>query len=99
MSNHEETFQKIKKCIQDITDVIGYPGKLPPTEVFETEVEAFEYASEGLECVDNNRIAYLDDLQGLQEYLVKRRRGCCGFYDVPVEIAGRPGFLGLNYGH
>ena len=68
---------------------------------FADEAEARAWVREYTDdaCVDNDRIAFLDDPAGLEAYGVALADGCCGFEDVRVTIAGRPAIVGCNYGH
>jgi len=72
---------------------------------FESEKEALAAINEIIEeelndlCVDNYRVALLDDPEAMAEYEEKKENGCCGFYDIEVLIAGERAMLGCNYGH
>lgn len=50
-------------------------------------------------CVDNGRLAYLDDPISMKEYEKKKAEGCCGFIDEEIVIGGRNAIIGCNYGH
>jgi hypothetical protein len=50
-------------------------------------------------CQDNNRFAFLDDLEAMLEYQSTKDSGCCGSFDAPIEVAGRKATIGCNYGH
>lgn len=93
------SLSKIDLCIRVIDMTIYRFGMRDDAQVFATEDEAMSTLSDGVECVDNERIAYLDDLDSLDLYIKRLDAGCCGFHDVDVVIAGRKGYAGLNYGH
>jgi hypothetical protein len=68
---------------------------------FATEAEAadFMYALVDDDCVDNYRFAFADDAEAMTKYDAAQDSGCCGSSDHKVSIAGRPAFIGCNYGH
>lgn len=53
----------------------------------------------GDDCVDNYRLAYLDDTEALKTYEQLRQEGCRGEFDTTVTINGRKAKIGCNYGH
>lgn len=75
--------------------------RLEHTPRFDTEeaAHAFMRAHVDDPCIDNERIAYLDDHDSLRAYDNARAGGCCGFTDVEVLVAGRLAVVGCNYGH
>jgi hypothetical protein len=48
---------------------------------------------------DNYRFAFLDDPAAVAAYEEAERAGCCGSYDADIIVAGRPAWIGCNYGH
>lgn len=69
---------------------------------FATEQAALEWVEETVGehgCVDNFRIGYKDDPASMTAYDAAQDNGCCGSTDHEVEIAGRPAWVGCNFGH
>lgn len=76
------------------------PGREIPQ--FASEQDAFAWMHEQLEgedCVDNHRFAFQDDPEARDRYEDQSRHGCCGSYEAEVLVAGRPAWIGCNYGH
>jgi hypothetical protein len=57
--------------------------------------------AQGLDCVDNDRVALKGNTAQMRRYMRQKNRGCCGFHDseevCPVD--GRTYLLGFNFGH
>lgn len=54
----------------------------------------------GEDCIDNLRIAAIDDILQVEAYEHARDRGCCGSYDGEVKAPdGKMYMVGCNYGH
>lgn len=72
-----------------------------PIEDFSSVDDAIEWMSKLVDdpCVDNNRLAYLDDTQAMLIYNAQAAKGCCGSFDETVKINGRLATIGCNYGH
>lgn len=51
------------------------------------------------DCVDNERFAFLDDVEAMKKYQEAEENGCCGFFDEEVLVGGRKAMVGCNYGH
>jgi hypothetical protein len=71
---------------------------------YESQEEAFAAEFEGLEYVDNQRIAIVGDDGEMAKYVEQMRKGCCGSFDTVVSIKyGEtyylPHLIGCNYGH
>jgi hypothetical protein len=56
-------------------------------------------ASKDMQCVDNFRIAALDNRKDMKRYRKMEKRGCCGSFDQEVTVNGRKFMIGFNYGH
>lgn len=73
-------------------------GQGVPPEV----VEAIEYevAREGLEYDDNYRVYRVKDNFMRQDYMLKEKRGCCGFfYGSTIDYNGDKWIIACNHGH
>ncbi len=73
-------------------------------EKFDTEKDAIADMYQKLNddnewCNDNDRIGYYDDEKSMQAYKNIKSKGCCGFRDYDVIIAGRKAIIGCNFGH
>lgn len=68
-----------------------FPSKEAAIEWMEGEVDD--------PCTDNYRFCFNDDPDACYNYEMKVNRGCCGFFDRDITIAGRPAMIGCNYGH
>jgi hypothetical protein len=68
---------------------------------FATAEQAWDWLASAVDdpCIDNTRLAYLDDPYAVLGYRLQQQDGCCGCYDAAVTIAGRPALIGCNYGH
>lgn len=71
---------------------------------YESADEAFAAEFDGLEYVDNQRIAVIGDDGEMARYVEQMRKGCCGSRDIVVSIKyGEtyylPHLIGCNYGH
>lgn len=68
---------------------------------FDSINDAMEYMEREVDdnCIDNYRVAVVDD--ELQEALYdhKRSEGCCGSFDFVALVAGAMTRIGCNYGH
>lgn len=52
-------------------------------------------------CIDNLRIALVDDVDQMNAYKKQLEQGCCGFYDDYYDspVDGKTYKIGFNYGH
>lgn len=68
---------------------------------FETEDQAWAWMEREVDddCVDNHRLAYLDDSTAMAQYEKDKSEGCCGSFDHEVQIGNRSAMIGCNYGH
>ena len=71
------------------------------TPTFETKEEAFDWMETIVDdpCIDNHRFAFLDDLNAMTTYENVQATGCCGFFDMKININRREATIGCNYGH
>lgn len=55
----------------------------------------------GLDCVDNERWAWIRHKGEVRRYKAQKARGCCGFHDEKVwcPIDGKYYLIGFNFGH
>jgi hypothetical protein len=77
------------------------PTTEPPPLEFATEQEAWDWLTAEVDdpYQDNERLAYLDDPEGMARYDKQDADGCCGSLNYDVVIAGRPARIGCNFGH
>jgi hypothetical protein len=70
-------------------------------EKFKTYKEAEAWMVEQVNdpCIDNLRSTFMDSKKGMETYKKARLKGCCGFFDDVVIIAGKKAMIGCNYGH
>lgn len=68
---------------------------------FETKEDAISWMIGEIddECIDNIRFSFLDDAEGVEQYLNQQDDGCCGFFDAEISVGGRLAAVGCNYGH
>lgn len=73
---------------------------------YESEAEAFDAEFEGLDYVDNQRLAVIGDDGEMVRYVEQMRKGCCGSIDTVVSIKVGENhtyyalhLIGCNYGH
>lgn len=68
---------------------------------FDTEEDAWAWVYEQVDdpCVDNERLAYIDDPDMMEDYEDTQVWGCCGSFDQEVIINGKQALIGCNYGH
>lgn len=69
---------------------------------FDTTEDAWDWVHQEIDhdpCVDNHRIAQVDNLLDVANYEQQRRQGCCGFFDTEVIIRNELYKIGCNYGH
>ena len=68
---------------------------------FATEQEAADWMSEEVDdpYQDNDRFAFKDDPEAVKRYEEFQGRGCCGYFDADIIVAGRPAMIGCNFGH
>lgn len=59
----------------------------------------YQIGKEGLEYVDNIRVALANDTIEFKEYDKKASQGCCGSFDTTVIINGDVYMIGCNHGH
>lgn len=85
----------------EILTSLGVAGFGEAHPVFADQEAAFAWLHERVDdpCVDNHRIAPLDDLVAMTGYSDQRDEGCCGFADYHVYVGERLHALGCNYGH
>lgn len=50
-------------------------------------------------CIDNERVADVENPYAVKNYFEHRRDGCCGSFDEAVQIAEEIFLIGCNYGH
>jgi len=70
-----------------------------PTFDTEADAQAWMEAQVDDPCIDNQRFAFLDDVDAMLNYVAKQVSGCCGDFDHEVIVAGRRATVGCNYGH
>lgn len=51
------------------------------------------------DCVDNFRIANVNNQEEIKIYNKSLKKGCCGFHDEVYDIKGMQIKIGCNYGH
>ena len=51
------------------------------------------------DCVDNLRVACINNEIEVMSYYAQKRTGCCGFYDDAIFEGDRWFLVGFNYGH
>lgn len=60
----------------------------------------YEIGRNDLEYADNYRAYRRKDAFGYDEFIAKRKRGCCGSFETSiVDEAGDEWMVGCNYGH
>ena len=73
-------------------------SNLTPYQKAQNAVE-YEIGRNGLEYVDNVRIAREGDEAAWKQYHRQIEQGCCGFFDTTVVIDGVKWYIGCNHGH
>jgi len=64
------------------------------------EAMRYEFGRAGLEYDDNYRAYRHRDWLGYDDFIAKRKSGCCGSYEVGIiDDAGEPWTVGCNHGH
>jgi hypothetical protein len=95
-------------CGFDQSDAIDYLAALnldaitePIRPVFLTQSDAVDWMEDKVDdpYTDNQRFAYDNDAEAMKDYRRQQSRGCCGFFDEEVIVAGRLAHIGCNYGH
>lgn len=68
---------------------------------FNTIEEAISWMYDHVEdsCVDNVRVAKVNNPIELAKYDAQKNKGCCGSYDTKVMVRGKKYYIGCNYGH
>lgn len=58
---------------------------------FKTKEEAIAWVVEHVDdpCVDNERFAFVSDLDAMDQYEDQKAGGCCGDFDAMVMVNGR----------
>ena len=70
-----------------------------PTPQEQEAINQWEQSGEW-DCVDNHRIARLDNPEELELYSQAQAEGCCGSEDVELTTQDGTKFLyGFNHGH
>lgn len=74
---------------------------MPNNRTFSNQEEAFSWMHIQVDddFIDNNRLAYLDDAEGMAMFEKQELDGCCGSFSAEVVIDGRSALIGCNYGH
>jgi hypothetical protein len=92
-----------KKYIEVLTslkmeniDYYEYIKKFPQ-QVLDLLNKAIKDIGDG--CVDNERIADIDNTLDMLYYIFRRNLGCCGEYEDVVKVDGTHYRIGFNYGH
>jgi len=53
----------------------------------------------GFDYADNFRVYKDNDYEGMMKYEERFENGCCGFFDMEIEIDNEKWHIGCNYGH
>jgi hypothetical protein len=82
--------------IETYFDMIG-----DTTPTFDTIEDALDWMEEKVDdpCIDNQRVALVNDPIAMDKYEYKAEHGCCGSVDYEVIINNELYIIGCNYGH
>jgi hypothetical protein len=100
LENSNETDKElIKKIVEHITSYSK--GKSEEPLWFSTYWHAQAWMINLVDdrCIDNIRSTFIESVNGMETYLKRRNRGCCGFFDQEIIISGERALIGCNYGH
>ena len=63
-------------------------------------IQRYYENEEVFECADNLRLARMGNDLEVGDYFRLKRDGCCGFFDIEIDVPGESTVLfGFNYGH
>jgi len=100
-----ESFEDVASCNCDgesiETCIEKYMTIKNPLPLFQDKDTAIDWMEDQVDdpYTDNIRFAFLDDEIAMREYQDAYDRGCCGYFDKVVDVAGRQAKVGCNYGH